>query len=139
MIDTNTKQAIIDTYTNGIKVKNICALYNISLPTLYRFLQSAGVPKTRQTGDHSENMLYKAIAADSEKGLDAKTLSKKYDRCLQVIYRALRRNKVAPHRTPTPLMLNIRQSLKDGEPVASIAAKYGCSRQYVYLVRDASN
>ena len=146
MIDTNTKQAIIDTYIKGEKVKNICALYNISMPTLYKFLRSADVPRTRPTGNKRAetkggcaDLRYKAIVLDAENGLNVPTLAQKHGCCTQTVYRALRAYNTTAHRPPTPLMLNIRQALKDGEPVASIAAKYGCSRQYVYLVKDASN
>lgn len=146
MIDTNTKQAIIDTYIKGEKVKSICALYNISMPTLYKFLRSADVPRTRPTGNKRgetkggcADLRYKAIVLDAENGLNVPTLARKHGCCTQTVYRALRAYNTRAHRPPTPLMLNIRQALKDGEKPATIAANYGCSRQYVYLVKDASN
>lgn len=145
MINDTTRQAIIDTYKTGEKVKNICALYSISMPTLYKFLRSADVPRTRPTGKKrgerkrgGENLFYKAIALDAENGLNVPMLARKHGCCAQTVYRALRAYNVTAHRPPTPLMLNIRQALKEGETPATIAAKYGCSRQYVYLVKDAS-
>lgn len=135
MIEATTRQAVIEAYKQGIKVRNIATLYDISMPSIYNIVADED-KATRLHRPKRKNPTYEAMSTDYTNGIGIKALAEKYDVSISIVYKALKKSNTPLHKKPTPMQLNIREELRQGNTPTAIAQKYGVSRQYVYLVKE---